>query len=247
MLMPFLPPKPPSPQPAPPEQGLTLIECLVAIVMVALVAGSIAPVMVISVASRVNSQKAEQALGIAQAELDRTRTLVAQGNYATADLPPVGNKTGGTITEQDDISSVLGPDLTVTASTSFARAVPVGTDGNEKLNAADQAFRVQRFRSPGYTATGASVPMAFTMGVRVYDIQATGQGNLPTDAASIGLTGGTGERTQRPLAALYTTIAIGDQTGSLCDLIRYVNSQQASPSAPSDLVLPPTCSTPTGP
>ena len=235
MLMPFLPPKPPSPQPAPPEQGLTLIECLVAIVMVALVAGSIAPVMVISVASRVNSQKAEQALGIAQAELDRTRTLVAQGNYATADLPPVGNKTGGTITEQDDISSVLGPNLTA-PSTSFAFAAPVEINGDNQND-----FLVQRFRSPGYTATGATAPMAFSMGVRVYDSQATGPGNLPTEVASLGLTGGTGERTQRPLAALYTTIAVGDQDGSLCDLIRYFNSQQSTPVSEATLDLPPTC------
>jgi len=236
MLNPFLPPKRSPAPPSAPDQGLTLIECLVAIVMVALVAGSIAPVMVISVASRVNSQKAEQALGLAQAEIERTRSLVEQGSYATANLPPIGSTASSAVKENEDISSVLGPNLSVTNSTNFAFTVPVDVNG-DGIN----DFRVQRFRSAGYTQASASTPIAFNMGVRVYDISATGTGNLPTDVASIGLTGGTGERTQRPLAALYTTIAVGDQDDSLCDLIRYFNSQQASPAASTALTLPPTC------
>ncbi|MBD2428803.1 type II secretion system protein [Phormidium sp. FACHB-1136] len=239
MLNPFLPPKRSPAPPSAPDQGLTLIECLVAIVMVALVAGSIAPVMVISVASRVNSQKAEQALGLAQAEIERTRSLVEQGVYATANLPPIGSTASSAVKENEDISSVLGPNLSVTNSTNFAFTVPVDVNGDGTND-----FRVQRFRSAGYTPASASTPIAFNMGVRVYDISATGTGNLPTDVASIGLTSGTGERSQRPLAALYTTIAVGDQDDSLCDLIRYFNSTQTSPSAATDLTLPPTCVAP---
>jgi prepilin-type N-terminal cleavage/methylation domain-containing protein len=245
MLNPFLPPKRSPAQPSAPEQGLTLIECLVAIVMVALVAGSIAPVMVISVASRVNSQKAEQALGLAQAEIERTRSLVEQGGYATTNLPPVGSNSSGVVAENADISSVLGPNLSVTNSTSFAFVVPVDVNGDGTND-----FWVQRFRSAGYTPASASTPIAFNMGVRVYDISATGTGNLKTDkdnedrAASLGPTGGTGQRSQFPLAALYTTIAVGDQDDSLCDLIRYFNSTQTSPSAATDLTLPPTCVAP---
>ena len=251
MLNPFLPPKQSPAQPNSPEQGLTLIEELVAIVMVALVAGSIAPVMVISVASRVNSQKAEQALGIAQAEIERTRSLVEQGGYATANLPPIGSTaSGGVVAENDDISSVLGPDLSAPSTPlSFEYAKRVGIDGREIPDGApnedDRRFIVQSFRSEGFTPPApASTPIAFNMGIRVYDISATGTGNLPTDVASIGLTSGTGERTQRPLAALYTTIAVGDQDDSLCDLIRYFNSTQTSPSAATDLTLPPTCVAP---
>jgi prepilin-type N-terminal cleavage/methylation domain-containing protein len=239
MLIPFLPPKRSPAKPSAPDQGLTLIECLVAIVMVALVAGSIAPVMVISVASRVNSQKAEQALGIAQAEIERTRSLVEQGVYNNANLPPIGSTASSAVEENEDISLVLGPNLSVTNSTSFAFAKRVGIDGREASTA--QQFLVQRFRSAGYTPASASTPIAFNLGVRVYDISATGTGNLPTDVASLGLTGGTGERSQRPLAALYTTIAVGDESNSLCDLIRYFNSQQARPAASTALTLPPTC------
>ena len=239
MLNPFLPPKRSPAQPSAPDQGLTLIECLVAIVMVALVAGSIAPVMVISVASRVNSQKAEQALGLAQAEIERTRSLVEQGSYATANLPPIGSTASSAVKENEDISSVLGPNLSVTNSTNFAFTVPVDVNGDGTND-----FRVQRFRSAGYTPASANTPIAFNLGVRVYDIDATGTGNLPTDVASLGLTSGTGERTQRPLAALYTTIAVGDQDDSLCDLIRYFNSTQTSPAAATDLTLPPTCVAP---
>ena len=242
MLIPVLPPKrsPVPPQSA--DQGLTLIECLVAIVMVALVAGSVAPVMVISVASRVNSQKAEQALGLAQAEIDRTRTQVERGEHTLATLPPEGRTTSGVITEKDKISEVLGPNLSETNSTSFAFARPVDINGNDQND-----FLVQRFRSVGYKPTNAGAndpPVAFTMGVRVYDSQATGTGNLPTDPASLGMTGGTGQRSQRPLAALYTTIAVGDNPDSLCDMIRHLNNQKTTPLSEADLNLPPTCAAP---
>ncbi|MEB3291208.1 MAG: type II secretion system protein [Leptolyngbya sp.] len=237
MLMPFLPPKR---SPAHPEQGLTLIECLVAIIMVALVAGSIAPVLVISLASRVNSQKSEQALGLAQSEVDRTRTLVAQGGYTTANLPPLGSTASGAVEENAQISSVLGPNLSVTDPTNFAYARPVDVNGDGQND-----FLVQQFRSQGFTSSG--IPVAFTLGIRVYDIDVTGTGNLKTEkdnqdrAASLGLTGGTGPRSQYPLAVLYSTIAVGDKDGSLCDMIRYFNSQQAAPASNASLALPPTC------
>ena len=223
MLKPVLSPNPPV---AHPEQGLTLIECLVAIVMVALVAGSIAPVMVISVASRVNNQKAEQALGLAQAEIDRTRNLVQRGvepggaTITLASLPAVA-----TGIAEGDIETTPG----ITASA--ARPVDIDEDGTPD-------FLVHTFRTAGITPTGATVPVAFNMGVRVYDIRALNtSGTLLTESASLALTGGEGDRATRPLAALYTTIAVGDDPDSLCNMIDFLNSQEGG----TPMALPPSC------
>lgn len=222
MLKPVLSPKPPT---AHPEQGLTLIECLVAIVMVALVAGSIAPVMVISVASRVNNQKAEQALGLAQAEIDRTRNLVQRGvepggaTITLASLPAVA-----TGIAEGDIETTPG----ITASA--ARPVDIDEDGTPD-------FLVHTFRTAGFP-TSATIPSAFSMGVRVYDIRALEtSGTLLTEPASLALTGGEGDRRTSPLAALYTTIAVGDDPDSLCNMIDFLNSQEGG----TPMALPPSC------
>ena len=47
--------------------------------MVALVASTIAPALVLSVATRVQSQKSEQALQLAQSEIDQVRLQVEPG------------------------------------------------------------------------------------------------------------------------------------------------------------------------
>lgn len=69
------------------DQGLTLIECLVALVVIALTVGSVTPALVISVATRVQSQKAEQAIEVAQAEIDAVRITLERGNYDAASVP----------------------------------------------------------------------------------------------------------------------------------------------------------------
>jgi prepilin-type N-terminal cleavage/methylation domain-containing protein len=221
MLKPVLTLKP---LPSHPEQGLTLIECLVAIVMVALVAGSIAPVMVISVASRVNNQKAEQALGLAQAEIDRTRTLVERGEATINEDPRTDLPEEDSDIDEGEIATTPG------ISPSDARPVDIDQDGTPD-------FLVHTFRTTGITPADADVPAAFNMGVRVYDIRALDtSGTLLTQPASLALTGGEGQRSQRPLAALYTTIADSDdQERSLCNLIEFLNRQQE----PADRVDPP--------
>lgn len=201
------------------EQGLTLIECLVAIIMVALIGSAIAPALVISVATRVQSQRAEQALQLAQSEIDRVRLLVERGEAATADLPPaVAN-----LNDEAAIADVAGPlaaNPVATLTSPFqTRLASLG--GNQ--------FAVQVYRSPGLTIN--NVPVAFTMGVRVYDEQALaaeGGGNLPTVPASLGMTGGPGQRTERPLAALYTTVAVSEASNSLCNYIQYVGDENAA-------------------
>lgn len=208
------------------EQGLTLIECLVAIVVVATVASAIAPAMVLSVATRVHSQRSEQALALAQSEIDSIRVAVERGGYTAAVLPPLA-----ATLEDKDVETALGPSLTVTDATNFAYALPKDIDGD---GAAD--FLVQRFRAKGQVVSG--VPVAFAMGVRVYDRDASAAGNLPITPASLVMTSGDGGRSTRPLAVLYTTIASSNEGSSLCNLITYFNSSAVTGSTKT---LPAAC------
>ena len=203
------------------EQGLTLIECLVAIIMVALVASAIAPALVISVASRVQSQKAEQALKLAQTEIDRVRVSVERREATADDLPlPVEG------VADRDIVAVDGPNYGAFAAAG-ARPTVTQTRQVDVTGNGENDFAVQIFRSPGGPDVGG-IPIAFAMGVRVYDLDAVDSGrtgSLLTEPASLGIVSTAGERRERPLAALYTTISVGDTSESLCDYITYYNNR----------------------
>lgn len=204
------------------EQGLTLIECLVAIMMVGLVGSAIAPALVISVATRVQSQKAEQALVLAQSEIDRVRLLVERKEATVENLPP-SLEAGAT---EDNISEVNGPayGAPVAAPSTAFETRAVDLNGNR--------FAVQSFRTPGSPVLVNGVPVAFNLGVRVYDeaaVTSGGTGNLSREAASLGMVGVPGDRQSRPLAALYTNITVSDQSDSLCDLITYIDAAASTP------------------
>jgi prepilin-type N-terminal cleavage/methylation domain-containing protein len=181
------------------SDGLTLIECLVAIVMVGLIGSAIAPALLISVATRVQSQKAEQALELAQSEIDKVRQLMEREEADTTTLPPSAPFTG-TYTTDNLVANVAGPTYgapVANPDTAFkTRAV--------ELNG--ERFAVQVYRTPGKFV--GSVPVTFNLGVRVYDydaVVATGSGNLGTDPAALKMVGTKGQRTSRPLVSLYTT------------------------------------------
>lgn len=226
--------------------GLTLIECLVAIVMVALVASAITPALVLSVATRVQSQKAEQAMALGQAEIDRVRTLAERGQLlapnpsppltdslfrAVAEIPVAPNAVldtdpaaqAGAAAGLTNIVNRNGAALPNVANPTQTRQFDVNNDGTPD-------FAVQTFRTRGLTsndANGALVPVAFALGVRVYDYAAVANGtggNLEREPISLGITGGAGQRARRPIAAFYTTVAVSERGDSLCDLLRYSQS-----------------------
>ncbi|MFH7244919.1 MAG: type II secretion system protein [Spirulina sp.] len=204
------------------NQGLTLIECLVAIIMVALVASAITPALILSVATRVQSQKAEQAMALGQSEIDRVRQLVEQGALAQVDaqVPQAPNSVLDSAPETQVGAAVGTTNIKATpTSPTHTRAIDVNGDGVID-------FAVQIYRTRGIT-DAAGEPVAFALGVRVYDYDAVASGtsgNLSTEPLSLGITGGTGKRSERPIAAFYTTIAAAERGNSLCDLIRYSQS-----------------------
>lgn len=243
-------------------EGLTLIECLVAIVMIGLLTSAIAPPLVVAMSTRVQSQRIEQATEVAQSEIDAIRLIIERGGYTDVDLPLVAEDAGGDEVQDNEIATVSGPaygddallggdldgttnqvliDNSVTVGYSDleqndTRAVDVDNDG-------DVDFAVQVYRSAGKTITttdGDTQPVTFTLGVRVYDIDAIfaqNAGNLPAPdastkeiSASAGMTASENERDELPLAVLYTTIIRGDNNQAYC---QYFDDRRASADDPT--------------
>lgn len=191
------------------NQGFTLLESLVGILVITTVAVTITPPIVLSTATRVQNRRAEQAMQIAQGEVDRIRVFVEQGTYTNSTLPPFAT---GTVT---NIAAVSAPTEVVDTralanATSKAFKVDVDKDNNTD-------FYVQIFRDNNSKAivTGAtSTIVAFQMGVRVYSKVAK-FGRLQTQPASLRLTTNSGNQEIRPLAVVYTTITRSDAKISL--------------------------------
>ena len=184
------------------EQGLTLIETLMAIVVIAIVITASAPPILLAVATRIQNRRAEQSMQIAQQEVERVRLILDQGSYTNSELPPAAS-----ITNPDTINTVDAPTAICTSSCTATQA---SRDGD---------FLVQIFRDPGITQAGvgpnnSDQVVAFRMGVRVYS-PAAELGSLGTRLASLQMTNALGEQTRFPLAVIYADLARGDVTGTL--------------------------------
>ena len=214
-----------------PDRGLTLIEGLVAIIIVSITLVSITPPIFWATGTRVQNRRAEQALQLAQGEIDRVRTIVDQGKATIDLLPPDTGETNlrsavvpapssakdsnivsvnPNCTNRDDGKSPGGG-----LKAGVGKYVRVNTDPNpENPNDCNPNFLIQTFRSTGLDkdgnvpATGV-VPEGFVMGVRVYSFVA--KNNLEatrglTEQASLKGNNGLGNQLTRPLAVQYSTI-----------------------------------------
>lgn len=202
------------------EDGLTLIECLVAIVIIAITTAAIGPMMVFSVATRVQNQKAMQASQLAQAEIDKVRLTVEQGGDYAARLDELFVVSASAISPPASVIDIEAPKRFRSSSESVekvtdARKVDMDGDGDDDF--AVQLFRTAGIEVPARDSTLADTPVAFDLGVRVYDIRAeSATSALQTDVADLAFTSGEGQRGTRPLAVLYSQITQGDRQGSLC-------------------------------
>ncbi|MGP1382136.1 MAG: hypothetical protein ACTS2F_01180 [Thainema sp.] len=193
------------------EDGLTLLECIMAILVIVVTVTIITPPIFLSVATRVQNQRMEQALQLAQAEIDRVNLIVERGLYANTELPPsVG---AGNVSDTGAPSGTVDERADVTNS-GQAYEVDIDNDG-------DSDYAVQFFRTDGQTGTGDADDqvLAFNMGVRVYSMLAFDNGGtLTTQQAPALFTSGTGSQNTDPLAVLYTTVARGDAANSFSAL-----------------------------
>lgn len=211
------------------EQGLTLMEALVAILMVSAVMVAITPPIFLAVATRVQNSRAEQAIQLAHGEIDQVRVLVEQGitSENQKQLPTLAGSTEASKVPPPSKAYAYKQSTNSTCSKydEELRQVPVNEARLVDINSdCEPDFLVQTFRTKEQTISrgGVPVPLVFEMGVRVYSISAlnnlasltTGE-NGNVKAASLQLTTGEGQQTERPLAVLYTALGQGDATGAL--------------------------------
>lgn len=206
------------------DRGLTLVESLVAITVVGVTGLLVTPPLFISAATRVQNRRAEQALGIAQGEIDRVRLLVER-NRQTVDTPIAGQTLPPAVLDIDaapaptTLSNILlespNPDFDSfngQALPNARTALPIDVDGDGEVD-----FFMQTFRSQGRTGSDPNQLESFRMGVRVYAIAAEDRlGNLSVEEANLRYTTGLGNQQQRPLAVLYSDFARSDRSNSVC-------------------------------
>ncbi len=205
------------------DDGLTLLECIVAIAVIAITGAAITPALFLATATRYQNQKSEQALQLAQGEIDRVRTLVDQGRHFPYALPAtVPNGTPLQTYTPPDAATVL-KSVNDTCNDYDGTAIPpqqalqVDVDGDCEADFLLQAFRTVGSISTGEVTDGTNRPTEFSVGVRAYAISAAGNwANLSTEPASLRFTTGEGNQRVRPLAVLYSRMNWGDTNFALC-------------------------------
>lgn len=204
------------------EQGFTLLESLVGMLLITTIVVTITPPIFLTVAIRVQNRRAEQAMQLAQGEIDRVRVLVEQGNYTDNDLPAVPATSPSNI---QDVSAPTTLSNTIKSDNSSCTNLYTGTQiaANTTLGVdidrdCQRDFLVQTFRDSGLPVSDTNnQTIAFRMGIRVYAAVAEQNlANLDTQRASLQFTTSLGSQRSRPLAVLYTTVIRSDSNLSLC-------------------------------
>jgi type II secretory pathway pseudopilin PulG len=209
------------------DEGLSLLECLMAVAVIMLTAAMITPPLFIATATRVQNRRAEQALQLAQGEVDRLRVLMSQSQNTPARLPvSVGIAANppapGGLTSQ--LKSVNSSCNTYNDEQIAATAgLKVDVDGDCEMDFFMQTFRtngvVPPSENPVDNPGARSRPTDFVIGVRVYSFLAQSNlGSLDTQQASLQLTNGQGSQRRRPLAVLYSSLNWSDQSFNLCQI-----------------------------
>lgn len=171
------------------NQGLTLLETLVAIIVITLTVSAITPAFVLTVATRVQSQKAEQAMQLARDEIDKARVIMELGEVTDANGNPTerANFLPGDVTGVTDPSEVGAPTVFLAADTqsctdplqksalSFneACAIEIDCDIAQGEDCLDADFAVQTYRVGSFPNSTVGDVVAFDIGVRVYAYDAT--------------------------------------------------------------------------
>jgi len=210
-------------------QGLTLVECIMAIVVIALTTAMITPPLFIAAATRMQNQRAEQAMQIAQGEVDRIRALVEWEEHTPDRLPAITqSRPVGTTSAPSSLTSVRSQDATCSNDYDPDQSLPlqaaygvdITDDGLCQPDFAVQMFRTQPNNLPPGETAGEQRPGTFCLAVRVYGkpaINSTGNGfarELETTPASLRFTTGEGNPRTRPLAVIITPMVWSDRSFS---------------------------------
>lgn len=203
------------------QQGFSLLEAMVGFTIVSSLLAAMAPVILIAVGTRFQNYRAEQAMQLAQSQINRVQALMTQGveNTRNAGRVPPPAAAGIEVAEVDPPTTTVTT-LTDLDSTTKALEIDYNHDNQPE-------FLVQLFRDQGVIFTegaGENEMAVFQMGVRVYAGSAKDNlGNLSTEPATLNFTTGLGEQKIKPLAVLYTEVSRSDLTLSLQQYKEYLN------------------------
>ncbi|WP_414622134.1 hormogonium polysaccharide secretion pseudopilin HpsB [Calothrix sp. CCY 0018] len=209
------------------NSGFTIIESLVAIIVVGILMTAIAPTIVLSVATRVQARRIELAADASQSYIDGVRT----GTVTPPTLPD--NQTEEQL-ESYDFSQYDAPEqgtLTCTANSYCTSpdenlyCIDGDTDGSCTINSSKDMI-VQSFR---YSKSSIDPEDGYSLGVRVYRADAF-DSNRVTELKALKdedtekqstFTGGTGLRSvQTPLMEITTDISNGTNFGDFCERLK---------------------------
>lgn len=213
------------------ELGLTLLESLVAMLILQIMLAFMTPPLLLAIATRIQNQKTQQALNLAQAEVDRVRLLTeradAQTTFAviTKQLPPevpVATATDPTLVGPPNSATQdanCASDRSLQSITGWCPLQPNEPSRNTQL--VMQSFRTDVKKATNTTATLADdTPTSFRLGVRIYtreSMRYAPSGTLRTQPARLGATSpgnsntsGGNRFTRAPLVVLYVRISRTD-------------------------------------
>jgi hypothetical protein len=178
----------------------------------------------------VQNRRAEQAIQLAQSEIDRVRVAVERKTATPNQLPP---RVGASLSPKDAPapSSVIPQTAKMRSpvpacnidngqqATVVTEVILVDTDPEPAGQPCKAEFMIQTFRGRGLSIdTATTAPDSFVMGVRVYSIAAEANvRNGRAESKRGTLRGGTGLGTQqiRPLTTQYSTIVRSNQSDGL--------------------------------
>ncbi len=221
------------------QSGFTIIESLVAVIVVAILLTAIAPVIVLSVATRVQARRIELATDAAKSYMDgvRSGTITPPpspitGTTDTFAVADYGVPATGSLTCNTTDSSY--PYCTSPATNLYC----VDGDGDGCTTNSSRDFIIQAFRYNKFTTTSGGVTTnivdptkGYQLGVRVYRADGfSSDGGVLKNASNapkqMTFTGGGGDR-KTPLVEITTEITKGVTFSDFCDRL-----QPSSPSPP---------------
>lgn len=200
------------------NSGFTIIESLVAIIVVGILMTAIAPTIVLSVATRVQARRVELAADAAQSYIDGVRT----GTIDVTNLPSDNEIKSYDAPQQGALTCTANQYCTSPQTNLYC--IDGDADGSCTLNSKDMI--VQSFR---YNKSSTEAEDGYNLGVRVYRADAFDSNKvselkaLKDDDATkqSTFTGGTGLRSvQTPLMEITTDISDGTNFSDFCERLK---------------------------
>ncbi|MBW4685418.1 MAG: hormogonium polysaccharide secretion pseudopilin HpsB [Komarekiella atlantica HA4396-MV6] len=192
------------------ESGFTIIESLVALLVVAILLTAIAPVIVLATATRVQSRRVELATRAVKTYIDGVRTGAIAAPSAIISRDPANATTTRNVSNSTQAAAYLISSTDMPPPTSSTGLYCFTKNGNiTSTDCTDKPFEFY-IQAAQIKVTGSQPNDGYRLGIRVYRANADFTKTLTvsdeTKKTQQTFTGGLGER-QAPLIEMTTDIA----------------------------------------